>query len=112
MKNLKILLLVVFLLFKSLSYSVIRTESRVLVHNVKEFNIAVAQAKPGDFIVLSNGIWNNAELLFEGMGTLDNPITLTVEEKGKVILSGASNLRIAGEYLVIEGLVFKNGFTV
>ncbi|QBN17459.1 chondroitinase-B domain-containing protein [Flavobacterium nackdongense] len=111
MKNIKIISLVVLLFSKSLSYSIVRPEVRVLVHNVKEFNIAVAQAKAGHFIVLSNGIWKNAELLFEGMGTSTNPITLTAEEKGKVILSGASNLRIAGEYLVVEGLVFKNGFT-
>jgi len=87
------------------------SENRIKVHNVKEFNVAVANAKPGDIIVLSNGIWNNTELLFEGKGTSEQPIKLAVEEKGKVILSGASNLRIAGEYLVVEGLVFKNGYT-
>lgn len=60
---------------------------------------------------MSNGIWEDAELLFEAKGTEEKPIKLTVEEKGKVIFEGASNLRIAGEYLVVEGLVFKNGYT-
>lgn len=83
----------------------------IVVHNVAEFNEAVASAKPGDRIVLANGVWKDAELLFEGYGTADAPITLTVEEKGKVTLEGQSNLRLAGEYLVVEGLVFRNGYT-
>ncbi|WP_246146999.1 polysaccharide lyase 6 family protein [Seonamhaeicola marinus] len=76
---------------------------------MSEYTQAVAEAKPGDVIVLANGVWNNTELVFEGKGEEGNPITLTVEEKGRVILEGESNLQIAGEYLVIEGLVFKNG---
>ncbi|MEN3324801.1 chondroitinase-B domain-containing protein [Mariniflexile soesokkakense] len=82
-----------------------------LVKDVSEFNEAVKNAKPGDVITLANGVWKDAELVFEGKGTPEKPITLSVEEKGKVTLEGASNLQIAGEYLVIEGLVFKNGYT-
>ena len=109
MKNNHILFLCIALFFQITANAI--SNNREVVHNVKEFNSAVATAKPGNVIVLANGIWNNAELLFEAKGTAENPITLTVEEKGKVILSGASNLRIAGEYLIVEGLVFKNGFT-
>ena len=82
-----------------------------LVNNLNEFNTAVSNCKPGDVIKLSNGVWKDVELVFEGQGTAENPITLTVEEKGKVTLEGASNLQLAGEHLVVEGLVFKNGFT-
>jgi poly(beta-D-mannuronate) lyase len=82
-----------------------------LVKDVTEFNNAVKNASPGDVITLANGVWENAELVFEGKGTAENPITLTVEEKGKVTLEGASNLQIAGDYLIVEGLVFKNGYT-
>lgn len=82
-----------------------------LVHNVTEFNVAVSRAKPGTVITLANGVWKDAELVFEGKGTKENPIKLIVEGKGKVTLEGASNLQIAGEYLIVEGLIFKNGFT-
>ncbi|TKD62517.1 chondroitinase-B domain-containing protein [Flavobacterium sp. ASW18X] len=82
-----------------------------VVHNVAEFDQAVANAKPGTTITLANGVWKDAELLLEGEGTAEAPITLTVEEKGKVLLEGQSNLRLAGKYLVVEGLVFKNGYT-
>lgn len=86
-------------------------EKTGLVHNVDEFNKAVSKAKPGDRIVLANGVWMDAELVFEGKGEKDKPIVLTVEEKGKVTLEGQSYLQMAGEYLHVEGLVFKNGYT-
>lgn len=95
------------LLFSSL----VVAQSRVLVSDVAAFDTAVANAKPGTTIVLANGVWTDAELLLEGQGTADAPITLTVEEKGKVSLEGQSYLRMAGTYLHVEGLVFKNGYT-
>ncbi|WP_072995327.1 polysaccharide lyase 6 family protein [Pseudozobellia thermophila] len=85
--------------------------SRGQVATVEEFHERVARALPGDTIVLANGVWQDAELLFEANGTEEKPIVLSVEEKGKVSLEGKSNLRIAGNHLVVEGLVFKNGFT-
>lgn len=87
------------------------SEDKSLVHTMDEFNALVPKLQPGDSLVLANGVWRNAELLFEGIGTADKPIKLTVEEKGKVTLEGASNLQLAGAYLIVEGLVFKNGHT-
>ena len=88
-----------------------KQKNGIYVKTVDEFNQAVNKAQPGDVITMANGVWKDTELLFEAKGTAENPVTLTVEEKGKVTLEGASNLRIAGEYLVVEGLVFVNGYT-
>tara|TARA_R110002049_G_scaffold39374_6_gene121193 strand:- start:10121 stop:12466 length:2346 start_codon:yes stop_codon:yes gene_type:complete len=88
-----------------------KDNSDLLVKDVSEFNDAVKNANPGDIITMANGVWNDAELVFEGKGTEENPITLTVEEKGKVTLEGNSNLQLAGEHLIVNGLVFKNGYT-
>jgi len=82
-----------------------------LVSTLEAFNERLTTIEPGDSIVLAKGIWKDTELLFEANGTVEKPITLTVEEKGKVILEGQSNLRIAGNHLIIKGLVFKNGYT-
>lgn len=76
-----------------------------------EYRDAVKNLQPGDTIVLANGEWKDFEIVFSGVGQQDKPITLTVEEKGKVFITGLSNLRIAGEHLVVSGLVFKNGYT-
>lgn len=82
-----------------------------VVKTIDEFNAAIQNAVPGDNIVLANGVWENTELLISAKGTAENPIIVTAEEKGKVILSGLSNLRISGEYVEVSGLVFKNGYT-
>jgi poly(beta-D-mannuronate) lyase len=85
--------------------------SQSMVTSQQEFNEAVKNAEPGDTIVMQNGVWNDFEMIFEAKGTKDKPVTLTVQDKGKVIISGQSNLRLAGEHLVVSGLVFKNGYT-
>ncbi len=82
-----------------------------LVHNIDEFDAAVAAARPGDRIVLANGIWSDVELRLRGEGLADSPIELTAEEAGKVIVSGQSNLGISGSYIVVSDLVFKGGHT-
>ena len=83
----------------------------VVVQDQDEYREAVENARPGDVIRLANGTWQDFEILFRGEGSEDAPITLTAEEKGKVILSGKSNLRLAGKHLLVSGLVFKNGHT-
>ena len=108
MRNILSILTLLILLFFSCQP---QGEKQTLVHTLEEYNQAVNLAKPGSTIVLANGVWENTELLFQGKGTAEAPITLTVEEKGKVTLEGQSYLQIAGEYLHVEGLVFKNGYT-
>lgn len=73
-----------------------------------ELKRAIARAQPGDTLVLGNGQWPDVNLVFEGKGTALAPITLRGEVPGKVVLTGKSSLKIAGEYLVVEGLHFKN----
>ena len=87
------------------------TIAGILVRDADAFEAAVKNAQPGDRIVLANGVWENAELLFTGTGTAEAPIELTVESEGGVTLEGQSYLRMAGEHLVVRGLVFKNGYT-
>jgi poly(beta-D-mannuronate) lyase len=86
-------------------------KNSLYANNIEEFNDILKTIEPGSTIVLANGIWKDAELLFQARGTAEAPITLEAETKGKVIFEGNSNLSIAGEYLVIKGLVFKNGYT-
>jgi poly(beta-D-mannuronate) lyase len=82
-----------------------------LVETPKDYEDIASHVVAGDRIVLKNGTWTDFEILLKGKGTEASPITLTAETKGKVILSGQSNLRLAGEHLVVSGLVFKDGYT-
>lgn len=94
-----------------LMFSGLQINSDKKVSTLEEFDQAVKSAQPGDKIVMAAGIWRDVELVFEGHGTKTQPITLTAEKEGEVIISGLSNLSLAGEYLIVSGLVFKNGRT-
>lgn len=82
-----------------------------LVRNMPEYEKLVSTLAPGDIVTLADGDWKNAELIFEAHGTATKPVTLRAQTKGAVILSGRSSLRLAGEHLVVSGLVFRNGYS-
>lgn len=79
------------------------------VENVSEFNHIVKSVQPGDSIILADRVWRDVELKLRAKGTKENPIVLTVKTPGKCTLEGISNLRISGEYLIVDGLIFING---
>lgn len=81
------------------------------VGSVEEYNAAVKQILPGDSIVLLNQVWRSVNLVFKGEGTKEKPITLTVQTLGQCTIEGESSLRLSGNYLVVDGLVFVNGYT-
>jgi poly(beta-D-mannuronate) lyase len=58
---------------------------------------------------MANGIWRDAELVFDADGTEGDSITVRAETPGEVILAGQSSLRIGGQYLKVEGLWFHRG---
>lgn len=72
---------------------------------------AIANANPGDNIVMANGVWTDVEIKFTAEGTAENPISITAETPGEVIIQGKSDLQFSGEHLVVDGLHFKNGYS-
>ena len=80
-----------------------------LVHDQQEYVAAAKALAPGDRIILANGEWRDFAVRFTGQGSEAKSITLTAETPGKVILTGASSLRMAGNWLVVSNLVFKDG---
>lgn len=99
----------IFLCFFLISFQLEKVD---VVSNIHEFNESVQQAKPGDIITLTNGVWKDTVLVFAGEGIQDQLTILAAEEKGKVTLAGQSNLKISGKYLHVEGLVFRNEHTL
>lgn len=81
------------------------------VSSVAQIAAASAAAKPGDTLTMTNGTWTNAVIQFSAVGTAAAPILLRAESYGKVVISGASNLDISGKHLIVDGLLFKNGFS-
>lgn len=78
------------------------------VSNAAEITAAMKTARPGDQLLMTDGVWKDAVLLFDGKGAPGQPITLRAQTPGKVILTGASRLNIGGSDLVVEGLFFRD----
>lgn len=106
--KINLLLCFIIVIFACEQRSDIRSIS---VANAEELNAAIENSKAGDEIVLSNGVWKDVEIKLRGKGTKDNPIILKAETPGKVSIEGQSYLKFGGEYLIVEGLHFKNGFS-
>ena len=85
------------------------SDNGILVSNAKELQDAISKAQPGTSIVMANGQWEDVEIRLMAKGTEDQPITLRAETPGKVIIQGQSDLKLGGEYLVVDGLYFTNG---
>lgn len=84
---------------------------RIAVSTQDEYAAAHKILKPGDVIVLANGVWRDFDLVLEADGTAEHPIYLIAEEAGSVVLSGQSSLRLGGKHLIVSGLVFRDGYT-
>lgn len=82
-----------------------------VVNNIDELSQANRQALPGDCIILKNKEWSNVTIVLTCHGTKEKPIVVKAETAGKVIITGRSWLRIGGDFLVIDGLHFMNGFS-
>ena len=82
-----------------------------IVESQAQYRAVLTQLAPGDSIILKDGIWNDFEIIFEGHGEPGLPITLRAETPGQVYITGQSNLALAGEYLLVQGLVFRDGYT-
>jgi len=96
----------VFLLAFLIALPVFAAE--VKVSDAESARTAVREAKPGDVVILAAGEWKDVDLRLDGEGTADQPIMIRAEESGKTIFTGASRIRLGGEYLVVSGLHLKN----
>lgn len=108
MRNFLILISTIFLLFSCSENSI---RNSIYVKNNNELTEAIKQASAGDDIVLANGIWKDVEIAFYGIGTAEQQITLRAETPGSVFIEGLSYLHMGGEYLVVDGLYFRNGYS-
>jgi len=87
------------------------TSNNIKVNSIEGLHEAIKNSSAGDNIILANGVYKDVEIEFYGQGTANKPITLKAETPGEVSIEGVSNLKIGGDYLVVEGLHFKNGYT-
>ena len=100
---------IICLLLTALIYTLPIKATNYNVSSAADITNTMKIAQPGDTLIMSNGIWTNQQIRFEGEANELNPIVLKAETPGYVILNGSSYLRIKGKYLVVDGLRFIGG---
>lgn len=67
--------------------------------------------QPGDAVILRDGVYDNlGEIDFSARGTSTDSITLRAEHTGKAVISGVLKMRVYGQYLQLEGLLFHRAW--
>jgi poly(beta-D-mannuronate) lyase len=81
----------------------------VLLADASAVRQALKKTQPGDTLIMRDGTWHDAKIILDVHGTASKPITLRAQTPGGVILSGASSIRIGGDFIVVQGLLFRDG---
>ena len=83
---------------------------KIVVGSTAAIIEAGIQAKPGDTLLIQKGIYNNCKLLISAKGTAIQPIVFMAQMPGSVHFTGNSYLHITGNYITVNGVVFKDGY--
>lgn len=73
-----------------------------------QLETAINNATAGSTIILANGVWTDTEIDINKVGTATNPIIIKAESPGQVFLEGNVHVKMGGNYIILEGLVFQN----
>jgi len=93
-----------------LSLCLMSSANVIIVKDSEELSNANRNAKPGDTIILQNGEWKNVTIKLNCVGTEKQPIVFRSEFPGKVLITGNSKLKLGGNYIIVDGLYFTNGY--
>lgn len=81
-----------------------------VVSNTEELAAKLTLAMPkGYTLCLAPGSYRDIQITYGGKGTKSEPITLAAQKPGTALLTGNIHVRMAGEYVVLQGLVFRGG---
>ena len=80
------------------------------VSSAQDISEVLPKLKPGDEVVMKQGRWHDQQIRFTAKGTLQQPIVLKAQKPGKTKLTGYSLLKIYGSHLVVDGLIFTDGY--
>lgn len=89
---------------------VVHAHQRIEVSNVEELQLLKPQR--GDTIHLIGDGWANSKVVLKGEGSEKEPIVFRVDTPYQSVFSGISTLIIDGSWIVADGFLFKDGYSV
>lgn len=84
----------------------------VLVTNKPELETALSTGQPGDTIILKDQAWIGINMKLTFRGTEEQPIVFRSETPGGASLEGSSRMEIGGDYIIVDGFRFINGYNI
>lgn len=67
--------------------------------------------RAGDNIILTDGVFNNLGTLnITANGTPEDSIIIKAENPGKTVISGETEIKISGRYILFQGLLFNKAW--
>ena len=100
--------ILLFVVLSAFAFATVRAAEYTV--SLDEVARVLATAGPGDRIIMKNGVYCDLELKWSGRGAENRPVRIEAETPGGVVIEGGSTLRLAGEWLEISGLTFRNGY--
>ncbi|QZT35775.1 hypothetical protein K5X82_10655 [Halosquirtibacter xylanolyticus] len=79
------------------------------VSSVIEVQEALSKIKEGQTLVLLPGEYKHLKLVVRASGTSKNPIYIKSKKPGEAIITGNCKVELRGEYITLDGFLFKNG---
>src|SRR5690606_27251206 len=75
-------------------------------------DLRTLEPKAGYFVIMMNRTCTDQQLLFQGLGKAKATMTPNVGCPGSEILTESTSLTIEGMWLVVDGLSFRDGYTL
>jgi len=101
----------VLLFFLLLASPAIVLADTINVNSIDALQSAINKAKPGDVIVLADGVYPAAtDIVIDRKGTKDAPITIAAQTAGGAEISGAGGFSVVSpaKYVIIRGFKFTS----
>lgn len=83
----------------------VKSQTATEVKSVIELRKAVSVAKPGDVVILDDGIYGDVAIQISVKGTSSKPIKIKAKNIGKAVITVP--VKIEGEFLSVEGISFS-----
>lgn len=77
--------------------------------DITQLNELIKSLKPGDSVLLNDGIYDSISLDIDCVGSQKNKITIKAKTAGNLILTGKVNFNIIGQYTTVANIIFRNG---
>lgn len=79
------------------------------VSSIKEIYQILPGLKPGDKLLLTDGIYKDIQLIVKVSGTKEQPISIASKNPGQVFFTGDAKVELRGEHIILKDIYFKDG---